>query len=76
MSALLLCQLSEGAVTNGDLSHGEVHNGDSPSTNELEEGELPDSHGFIAFTFLRSYFLHIIMSIPNITQCIRAQRRV
>ncbi|KAF3321056.1 endoribonuclease Dicer 1 isoform X1 [Carex littledalei] len=42
--ALLLCQLSEGAVTNGDLSHGEVHNNDSLSTNELEEGELPDSH--------------------------------
>ncbi|KAJ4773845.1 Endoribonuclease Dicer [Rhynchospora pubera] len=42
--ALLQCQLSEGAAANDDLSHGEVHNGDNQSINELEEGELPDSH--------------------------------
>lgn len=54
--ALLQCQLSEGAVANGDLSHGVVHNGDSLSTNELEEGELPDSHGLLPLHFFNCTF--------------------
>jgi endoribonuclease Dicer len=61
--ALLQCQLSEGAVSNGVLSHGEVHSGESLSTNDLEEGELPDSHGLLPLNFLNILFLIIILQI-------------
>lgn len=47
--SLLKCQLSEGAVSDkndgvDDSGNGAAHNG-SNEHEEIEEGELPDSHG-------------------------------
>lgn len=42
---LLQCQLSEGAVMKNDSDNANMRNGDCQHTEELEEGELPDSHG-------------------------------
>ncbi|XVF72925.1 hypothetical protein PTKIN_Ptkin12aG0160000 [Pterospermum kingtungense] len=47
--SLLQCQLSEGAVTDKDMNTAEAesHNaqgGTNPDPDEIEEGELPDSH--------------------------------
>lgn len=47
--SLLKCQLSEGAVSDkndgvDDSDNGAAHNG-SDEPEEIEEGELPDSHG-------------------------------
>lgn len=46
--SLLKCQLSEGAASDknagvDDSKHGADQNGSEPE--EIEEGELPDSHG-------------------------------
>lgn len=46
--SLLQCQLSEGAVTDKDMSTAEAENKsaeDGTSPDEIEEGELPDSYG-------------------------------
>lgn len=46
--SLLQCQLTEGAVTDRDTKVQENGNGiaqDGNDPNEVEEGELPDSHG-------------------------------
>lgn len=45
--SLLQCQLSEGAVTEKDMNNAEAENcnaQDGTNTDEIEEGELPDSH--------------------------------
>nr|XP_010934025.1 endoribonuclease Dicer homolog 1 [Elaeis guineensis] len=42
--ALLLCQLTEGAATDSDTKSADAHNNDAQSTDEIEEGELPNSH--------------------------------
>jgi endoribonuclease Dicer len=47
--SLLKCQLSEGAVSDkndgvDDSQNGAAHSG-SDEHEEIEEGELPDSHG-------------------------------
>lgn len=42
--ALLQCQLTEGAAANGDMKGADVHNNDAQSIDEIEEGELPNSH--------------------------------
>ncbi|CAK7348610.1 unnamed protein product [Dovyalis caffra] len=45
--ALLQCQLTEGAVTDKDTKVSDNENGnaqDGPYSDEIEEGELPDSH--------------------------------
>ena len=47
---LLQCQLTEGAVTDKDAKVSDNGNGndnvqDGPALDEIEEGELPDSHG-------------------------------
>ncbi|NP_001335948.1 Endoribonuclease Dicer homolog 1 [Zea mays] len=41
---LLHCQLTEGAAMKSDSNDVEMHNSENPKPNELEEGELPDSH--------------------------------
>ncbi|KAG0553066.1 hypothetical protein BDA96_01G563200 [Sorghum bicolor] len=41
---LLHCQLTEGAAMKSDSNDVETHNSENPKPNELEEGELPDSH--------------------------------
>lgn len=46
--SLLQCQLSEGAVTEKDVNNAEAENcsaQDGTNPDEIEEGELPDSHG-------------------------------
>ena len=46
--SLLQCQLSEGAVTDKDMNTAEAENynaQDRTNPDEIEEGELPDSHG-------------------------------
>ncbi|KAH1130295.1 hypothetical protein J1N35_001673 [Gossypium stocksii] len=45
--SLLQCQLSEGAVTEKDMNNAEAENcnaQDGTNTDDIEEGELPDSH--------------------------------
>ncbi|CAL9776289.1 unnamed protein product [Musa acuminata subsp. burmannicoides] len=42
--ALLQCQLSEGAVNDGGKNGADVHSFDAQSVEEIEEGELPNSH--------------------------------
>jgi endoribonuclease Dicer len=45
---LLQCQLTEGAVTDKDTKVSDYGNDniqDGPGFDEIEEGELPDSHG-------------------------------
>lgn len=43
--SLLQCQLTEGAATNSDTKSADAHNIDAQSIDEIEEGELPNSHG-------------------------------
>ena len=55
--SLLQCQLSEGAVTDKDMNTAEAENynaQDGTNPDEIEEGELPDSHGgsFSLFFYL------------------------
>ncbi|OEL29167.1 Endoribonuclease Dicer-like protein 1, partial [Dichanthelium oligosanthes] len=42
---LLHCQLTEGAAMKSESNDVEMHNAENHKPNELEEGELPDSHG-------------------------------
>uniref|UniRef100_A0A0E0K826 Endoribonuclease Dicer homolog 1 n=1 Tax=Oryza punctata TaxID=4537 RepID=A0A0E0K826_ORYPU len=42
---LLLCQLTEGAAMKSETNDVEMQNTEKHNTNDLEEGELPDSHG-------------------------------
>ncbi|WVZ55228.1 hypothetical protein U9M48_005917 [Paspalum notatum var. saurae] len=42
---LLHCQLTEGAAMKSESNDVEMHNAGNHKPNELEEGELPDSHG-------------------------------
>uniref|UniRef100_A0A0D9VNU3 Endoribonuclease Dicer homolog 1 n=1 Tax=Leersia perrieri TaxID=77586 RepID=A0A0D9VNU3_9ORYZ len=42
---LLHCQLTEGAAMKSETDDIEMQNAEKHTTNELEEGELPDSHG-------------------------------
>nr|CAB3497246.1 unnamed protein product [Digitaria exilis] len=42
---LLHCQLTEGAAMKSENNDIEMHSAESQKPNELEEGELPDSHG-------------------------------
>ncbi|KAF0911134.1 hypothetical protein E2562_005501 [Oryza meyeriana var. granulata] len=42
---LLHCQLTEGAAMKNETNDIEMQNTEKHNTNELEEGELPDSHG-------------------------------
>ncbi|KAL6659920.1 hypothetical protein ACP70R_002042 [Stipagrostis hirtigluma subsp. patula] len=41
---LLHCQLTEGAAIKSESNDVEMHNAENRKPNELEEGELPDSH--------------------------------
>lgn len=46
--SLLQCQLSEGAVSEKEVNHMEAASAidqNGAGTDEIEEGELPDSHG-------------------------------
>jgi hypothetical protein len=42
---LLHCQLAEGAAVRSETNDVEMHNAESDNPSELEDGELPDSHG-------------------------------
>ena len=42
---LLHCQLSEGAAVRSETTDVEMHNAENHNPSELEDGELPDSHG-------------------------------
>lgn len=43
--SLLQCQLSEGAVLQNNVGEVSVKGCESACPDEIEEGELPDSHG-------------------------------
>lgn len=43
--ALLHCQLTEGAAVRSETNDVEMHNAENHNSSELEDGELPDSHG-------------------------------
>lgn len=58
--SLLQCELLEGAVSDKDAKAANSDNGivqDSTYVDEIEEGELPDSHG--EYSFLLKSFLDI-----------------
>lgn len=42
---LLHCQLTEGAAVKSETNDVEMHNTENHNPSELEDGELPDSHG-------------------------------
>jgi endoribonuclease Dicer len=46
---LLHCQLTEGAAMRSETNDVEMRNAENDNPSELEDGELPDSHG-ICFT--------------------------
>lgn len=48
---LLNCQLTEGAAIKSEGDDVEMHNAENHKPNELEEGELPDSHGINGLLF-------------------------
>ena len=48
---LLHCQLTEGAAMKNENNDVEMPNAENHKPNELEEGELPDSHGINSFPF-------------------------
>lgn len=48
---LLHCQLTEGAAMKSENNDVEMHSAENQKPNELEEGELPDSHGIDSFCF-------------------------
>lgn len=54
--SLLQCQLSEGAAANKDTKDIDADANDARCMNEIEEGELADSHGqSISHSSLNSY---------------------
>lgn len=53
--SLLQCELLEGAATNKDAKETDLNNGSThneTNCDEVEEGELPDSHGKLKLIFL------------------------
>lgn len=65
---LLHCQLTEGAAMKSDSNDVEMHNSENPKPNELEEGELSDSHGINSLSFsckMCSVVTFFFLTFPN-----------
>jgi hypothetical protein len=58
---LLHCQLTEGAAMKSENNDVEMHNAENHKPSDLEEGELPDSHG-IFFLMIFHYFFIVSLA--------------
>lgn len=48
--ALLQCQLSEGAANENGAKDADMHSSDAQNADEIEEGELTNSHGQCSYS--------------------------
>lgn len=66
VATLLQCQLSEGAVSDNKLEDADENGVDAGRFDEIEEGELPESHGKYFFTLLvvMKFSVHNLYDMP------------
>lgn len=60
---LLQCQLSEGAVSDKNLEDADENGVDVGGCDEVEEGELPESHGKYLFTLIDVMKFRVMFSV-------------
>lgn len=60
---LLQCKLSEGAVSDNNLENADENGVDVGGFDEVEEGELPESHGKYLFTLIDVMKFRVMFSV-------------